>query len=184
MGKTQKIQQYKTEAVNKIKQMMKDSRNIIFTNYRGLNVQQITELRRQLITREAEYRIIKNKFTEIAMSDLGLPFEKDFLIDPTALALVKKDSGPVAKVLFDFVKDTSLQVKGGMIDGKILSTPEIMALSRLPGREELYAMLMSAMNAPLTNLLHVTNGVITKLVRTVQAVAESRAREETNSAGA
>ena len=176
--KTKKIQQYKIEAVNQIKQMVKNSQDIIFTNYQGLDVQQITELRRQLREREAEYRVIKNSFTEIALSDMGLPFEKDFLIDPTALTLIKTDLGPVAKVLFDFARNTLLQVKGGMIDGKVLATPEIEALSKLPGREQLYAVLMGTMTAPLINLFYAMNGGIIKLLRTIQAVADARARAD------
>lgn len=172
--KTQKIQPYKTEGIQKIKELIESSQNVIFTDFRGLNVAQITELRRSLQEKESEYRVVKNSYARLALRELGFPFEEDFLIDPTALALVKSDIGPISKVLFDFTRDSTLKIKGGLIEGKVLSSTDVEAISKLPGRDELYAMLMGTMNAPLTNMVYVMNGVITKLVRTVQAVAESK----------
>jgi large subunit ribosomal protein L10 len=172
--KTQKIQPFKTEGIQKIKELLESSRDVIFTDFRGLNVAQITELRRSLQEKESEYRVVKNSYARLALRELGFQFEEDFLIDPTALALVKTDIGPISKVLFDFTKDSTLKIKGGLIEGKVVSSTEVEAISKLPGRNELYAILMGTMNAPLTNMVYAMNGVITKLVRTVQAVAESK----------
>ena len=172
--KTQKIQPYKTEGIQKIKELIESSQNVIFTDFRGLNVAQITELRRSLQEKESEYRVVKNSYARLALRELGFPFEEDFLVDPTALALVKSDIGPISKVLFDFTRDSTLKIKGGLVDGKVVSSTDVEAISKLPGRNELYAMLMGTMNAPLTNMLYAMNGVVTKLVRTVQAVAESK----------
>jgi large subunit ribosomal protein L10 len=172
--KTQKIQPYKTEGIQKIKELIESSQNVVFTDFRGLNVAQITELRRSLQEKESEYRVVKNSYARLALRELGFPFEEDFLIDPTALALVKSDIGPISKVLFDFTKESTLKIKGGLVDGKVVTSTEVEAISKLPGRNELYALLMGTMNAPLTNMVYAMNGVITKLVRTVQAVAESK----------
>jgi len=172
--KTQKIQPYKTEGIQKIKELIESNQNVIFTDFRGLNVAQITDLRRSLQEKESEYRVVKNSYARLALRELGFPFEEDFLIDPTALALVKTDIGPISKVLFDFTKDSTLKIKGGLIEGKVVSSTDVEAISKLPGRDELYAMLMGTMNAPLTNMVYAMNGVVTKLVRTVQAVAESK----------
>jgi large subunit ribosomal protein L10 len=175
--KTQKIQPYKTEGIQKIKELIEGSRDVIFTDFRGLNVNQITELRRSLQEKEADYRVVKNNYARLAMKELGFPFEEGFLIDPTALALAKADIGPISKVLFDFTKDSTLKVKGGLVDGKVVSTEQVEAISKLPGRNELYAILMGTMNAPLTNLVYAMGGVTTKLVRTLQAVAESKEKQ-------
>jgi large subunit ribosomal protein L10 len=172
--KTQKIQPFKTEGIQKIKELIESSQDVIFTDFRGLNVSQITDLRRSLQEKEGEYRVVKNSYARLALRELGFPFEENFLIDPTALALVRTDVGPITKVLFDFTKDSTLKVKGGLVDGKVVSSTEVEAISKLPGRSELYAMLMGTMNAPLTNMVYAMNGVVTKLVRTVQAVAESK----------
>jgi large subunit ribosomal protein L10 len=172
--KTQKKQPYKTEGIRKIKELIESSRDVIFTDFRGLNVAQITELRRSLQQKEAEYRVVKNSYARLALSELGFPFDEQFLIDPTALALVRNDVGPIAKVLAIFTRDSSLKIKGGLIEGRVVSSDQVEAISRLPGRNELYAMLMGTMNGPLQNLVYGMSGVATKLVRTLQAVAESK----------
>ena len=172
--KTHKLQKYKTDAVNQMKEMIKDSKDLIFTDYRGLNVQQITDLRRHLREKEAGYKVIKNNYFKIALSELGLPFEDAFLVDPTALALVRTDVGPIARILFNFTRNSSLKVKGGMIEGKAITALDVEAISKLPGREQLYAKLMGAMNAPLKNMMQVMNGVVTKLARTLLAVADAK----------
>ena len=175
--KTQKIQPYKTEGIKKIKDMIENSRDVIFTDFRGLSVAQITELRQSLRQKEAEYRVVKNSYARLALGELSFPFQDEFLIDPTALALVKDDIGPVAKLLFDFTRESTLKIKGGLVDGKIASSEDVRTISRLPGRSELYAMLMGTMNAPLTNLVYAMNEVVTKLVRTLQAVADSKEKQ-------
>jgi large subunit ribosomal protein L10 len=175
--KTLKIKQHKTEGVNEIKELVKSSRDVIFTDYRGLNVTQITQLRRALRERETEYRVIKNNYAKLAMEQLELPFAEEFLVDPTALALVRADVGPVAKLLFEFMRDSTLRIKGGLVEGRVVSAQDVESISRLPSREQLYAMLMGTINAPLSNMLQVMNGVISKLVRTVQAVADQKAKE-------
>ena len=172
--KTQKIQPYKTEGIKKIRDLMESSRDVIFTDFRGLNVTQITNLRRSLQEKEAEYRVVKNNYARLALSELGFPFDEDFLIDPTAVALARSDIGPIAKVLFEFTRDSTLRIKGGLIDGKVVSSEQVETISRLPGREQLYAMLMGTMNAPLTNLVYTMGAILTKLVRTLQAVADSK----------
>jgi large subunit ribosomal protein L10 len=175
--KTQKIQPYKTEGVQKIRDLIQSSQDVIFTDFRGLNVSQITELRRSLREKEGEYRVVKNSYARLAMRELGFPFEEEFLIDPTALALASSDIGPVTKVLFDFTRDSTLKIKGGLVEGRIVSSSEVEAISRLPGRDELYAMLMGTMNAPLSNFVYGLNGIVTQLVRTVQAVADSKGKQ-------
>ena len=175
--KTQKIQPYKTEGIRKIKELIESSTDVIFTDFRGLNVAQITELRRSLQEREAEYRVVKNSYARLALRELGFPFEEDFLIDPTALALAKADIGPITKVLFDFTRDSTLKVKGGLVEGRVVSSAEVEAISKLPARNDLYAILMGTMNAPLTNLVYAMSGIASKLVRTLQAVAESKQKQ-------
>jgi large subunit ribosomal protein L10 len=175
--KTQKIQPYKTEAINRIKTLIQDSKDYIFTDYRGLNVEQIAELRRELREQKATYKVIKNTYARIALNELAVDIEENFLIDPTALTLIVQDSGPVAKVLMKYAKETPLRVKGGIVEGRVLNAEAIDAISKLPGKEQLYAMLMGTMAAPIRNFMYAANGVVSKLVRTLQAVADSKAQE-------
>jgi large subunit ribosomal protein L10 len=174
--KTQKIQQYKRDAVAQLRARISQAPGLVFTDYRGLSVAQITELRKSLRKQAAEYKVVKNNYAKIAMNELGLPFEEGFLTNPTAIALARTDIGPVAKTLFDFAKESPLKVKGGMVEGQALKVAAMEAISRLPGRLELLAMLLGTMNAPLRNLMYALKGVSSKLVRTLQAVADQKAK--------
>lgn len=171
------VQQYKIDAVNGLKEMFTENKDFIFTDYRGLTVEQITELRSQLREKNAEYKVVKNSFAKLAFQALQKADVADLLIGPTALALVKEDSGEVAKLLLKFGKDTTVDIKGALIEGEIFDPDQVAAFSRLPGKLDLISMLMSTMNAPIQNLVYAINGVTTKLVRTLQAVADKKATD-------
>ena len=175
--KTQKINESKKADVAKIKEQLEQTRDVLFTDFRGLNVDQITRLRNSLREQETEYKVVKNGSTRIAMSEMGLPDVSEFLFGPTALALVRTDPGPVAKVILDFARDSSVQVKGGIVGGRVLTPEEVKALSELPGREQLLAMLMNTMNAPVQKLVYGLQGVLQNLVLTVKAVADKKSQE-------
>jgi len=169
-----RINERKTDAVGRIKETLGSARDIIFTDYRGLTVKQITDLRDKLRESESFYKVVKNDYARIAMQQLGMPDASALLVGPTAIALVSRDAGPVAKVILDFTRDSPLQLKGALVGGRLFGRAEVEALSRLPGRETLLAMLMGTMKAPVQNLVYVMNGVTSKLVRTLAAVAEKK----------
>lgn len=173
--KTTKINQGKRDKVTKLKDFFSSSKDIIFTDFSGLDVAQITELRRKLADQENDFRVVKNDYARIAISDLELPDVGDCLFGPTAVALVRADAGPAAKAIIDYGRDTTVKVKGAIIGGKIFSAEEVTALSKLPSRDQLIALLMSTFNAPLQNLVYALNALPTKLVRTVQAIADKKA---------
>jgi large subunit ribosomal protein L10 len=175
--KTQKIQQYKIDAVNAIKESIEKYKDFILTDFRGLNVEKITELRRKLREQDSVLKIVKNDFTRIALRDIEYPDISDLLTGPTALTLVENDVGQVAKILFDFAKNESIRVKGGIVDGHVMSMDDVEAFSKLPGKDQLLGMLLSAMTGPLRNMMYAMNGVTEKLARTLQAVADKKAQE-------
>jgi large subunit ribosomal protein L10 len=171
-----KLQPSKIEAIEAITAKIQGSRDFIFTDYRGLTVQQITALRAQLREKNAEYHVLKNNFARIAFEKLQYPDVSKILVGPTAVAFAKDDSNEVAKILLDFAKEApAVKLKGGLVDKSFYNQQQVEAFSRLPGKSQLIAMLMSAMNAPLQNLVYAMNGVPTKLVRTLQAVADQKA---------
>lgn len=172
-----KINAGKTEAVNALKESFDGVNDFIFTDYRGLSVEQITELRNKLRELNAEYHVIKNNFAKIAFRDLEYPEVGDYLVGPTAVAMARDESGPVAKELFKLAKDWPLDVKGGLINGNVFDGGQVNEFSKLPTRIELIAKLMGTMNAPMQNFVYALNGVSTKLVRTLQAVADKKAEE-------
>jgi len=176
--KTQKINQRKREAVQALKDAIQKAPTLIFTDYRGLNVAQITELRRSLRREQADYRVVKNNYAKIALRELDLPFEEAFLNDPTAIAMTRADIGPIAKALYEFTKESPLKVKGGLIEGRALEPSAVEQISRLPARGELLAMMVGSLNAPLQNLLALLGAVGGELARTLQAVAAKKAGQK------
>jgi large subunit ribosomal protein L10 len=171
-AKTRKINQRKQDAVVKIKELFSAAQDTIFTDFSGLSVEQITELRRKLKAQNNDYKVIKNNYTRLAMSELGLPDMNDCLIGPTAVAFVEKDAGPAAKAILDFAMGSTVRVKGAVVGGKTFTVEDVRVLSKLPGKEQLLAQLMSTMNAPIRNLAYVLNGVAGKLVQTIKAVGD------------
>jgi len=169
-----KVQQYKVEAVQKLKGWFTESPDLIFSDFRGLTFPQMTDLRAKLGDRKTPYRVVRNAFAKIALKESGLPDASAMLEGPTALAFLGADPGPGAKVVVDFMKGTPLKVKGGIVGGRLYSVKEVEALSRLPSRGALLGQLMGTMNAPLTHLMYAMNGVASKLVRTLAAVAEQK----------
>ena len=172
-----KVQPEKLKAVAEIKEKFESVDDFIVTDYRGLSVGQITELRARLRETGSEYKVVKNRYAKIAFKELGHEGLDDILIGPTAIAMIKGESGPAAKALFGFAKDSPVEVKGGLVDGNVFDAKELEAFSKLPTKIELIAMLMSAMSAPAQNLVYVLNAPVEKLTRTIKAVADQKAAE-------
>jgi large subunit ribosomal protein L10 len=170
-----KIQESKTKAIAEIKESLSHAKDFIFTDYRGLTVEQITNLRKQLRVKEVEYKVVKNNYAKIALNELSAPDVSNYLMGPTAVAITPKDSNEVAKILFDFARETpALKVKGALVGDSVYNAAQTEAFSRLPGRLELISMLMSVINGPIRNLAAALNDVPSRIVRTVKAVADQK----------
>ena len=168
--KAKKIQPAKAQAIEEAKKTFADYSDFIFADYRGLTVEQITALRDKLREKNAVLKVVKNNFARIAFEDMKVENVADYLKGPTVVAMAKQDSNEVAKVLFDFAKDTpALSVKGASIANEIFDAAKIEAFSKVPGKSTLIAMLMSAMNGP-----------VQKLAATLQAYADKKAAEGSN----
>jgi large subunit ribosomal protein L10 len=173
-----KPQPFKVEAVGVLKEKFNRFAGYIFTDYRGLTVEQITNLRTELHKLDAEYKVVKNNFARIAFQELSQPDVATYLVGPTAIALAKDEASQVAKSILDFAKETSVKIKGGLVDGQVFNDKQMEAFARLPSKVQLIASLMGTMNAPLQNLVYAMNGVTSKFVRTLAAVADKKKSEE------
>ncbi len=144
----------KEDAVKALREEFEGYNGYIFTDYRGMSVAQITELRNNLRKNDAQYRVVKNRYAKIAFKDLGKTGAEEQMIGPTAVALAKGDeSNIVAKALFEAIKNGApMQVKGAIIDGKVMDAATVEALSKLPTKLELIASLMGTMKAPVQKL--------------------------------
>lgn len=144
----------KEDAVKALKDEFQGYNGFIFTDYRGMTVAQITELRNALRKNDAAYRVVKNRYAKIAFKDLGKTGAEDQMVGPTAVALAKGDeSNIVAKAIFEAIKNGApIEVKGAIIDGEVMDAASVEALSKLPTRLELIASLMGTMKAPVQKL--------------------------------
>lgn len=167
--KAKKIQPAKAEAIENAKKVLGEYNDFIFADYRGLTVEQITTLRDKLREKNAVLKVMKNNFARIAFEDMKVENVADYLKGPTVIAMAKEDANEVAKVLFDFAKDApTLTVKGAYVEKEVYDAAKIEAFSKVPGKKQLIAMLMSAMNGP-----------VQKLAATLQAYVDKKTAEAT-----
>ena len=172
-----RVNDEKIAAVDALKNAFSEAQDYVFTDYRGLSVDQITRLRNQLRDGGAEYKVVKNNFARIAFQQMEKPDVSEYLVGPTAIAITKSDSAPIVKALVDFAKEAPVQVKGALVGGTVFNAAQAEAFSKLPSREALIAQLMSVMQAPVQNFVYALNGVPTKLARVLQAVADKKDSE-------
>ena len=165
--RAKKIQPAKAQAIEEAKKTFADYSDFIFADYRGLTVEQITALRDKLREKNAVLKVVKNNFARIAFEDMKVENVADYLKGPTVIAMAKEDANEVAKVLFDFAKDApTLTVKGAYVEKEVYDAAKIEAFSKVPGKKQLIAMLMSAMNGP-----------VQKLAATLQAYVDKKQAE-------
>ena len=144
----------KEDAVKALKDEFAGYDSFIFTDYRGMTVEQITALRKTLRKQDAAYRVVKNRYAKIAFNDLEKGGADDQMVGPTAVALIKGDTAnSVAKALFQANKDgVMITVKGALVGGELMNADQIEALSKLPTKLELISSLMGTMKAPVQKL--------------------------------
>ncbi len=176
--RAKKLQPAKQAAIDEAKKIIGEYEDYIFVDYRGLTVEQITALRGKLREKNASLKVFKNTFAKIAFDELKTEGVADYLSGPTAIALVKEDANESAKVLFDFAKDApALIVKGAYVEKEVLDQAKIEALSKLPGKKQLIAMLMSAINGPARQLAATLQAYVEKLEKEGPAVSAPAATE-------
>jgi len=157
------IRQEKEQIVQEITAKLKESSCTILTDYRGLNVAQITELRKSLREAGIEFRVLKNTLTRRAVENAELSELELFLTGPTAIAFSKDDVVTPAKILTQFAKNNeALSVKAGVVEGKVVDVNQIKALAELPSREGLLSMLLSVLQAPIRNFALAVKAVAEK----------------------
>lgn len=163
----------KKKIVEEIRERLENSKSTIITEYKGLTVAEMNELRKQLRENGVEYSVLKNTLTRRAADQANLSVLNEHLVGPTAIAFSQEDVVAPAKVLHNFSKEHEhLKIKGGVIEGDVVSLEEIKALADLPSREGLISMLLSVLQAPIRNF-----------ALAVQAVSEKN-EEAANEEGA
>ncbi|MBF0707177.1 50S ribosomal protein L10 [Bacillus hwajinpoensis] len=154
------IVEQKKQLVTEIADKLRDSQSTIFVDYRGLDVSEVTELRKQLRDANVEFRVYKNTMTRRAAEELELTDLNEHLVGPTAIAFSNEDVVAPAKILNNFAKNhEALEIKTGVIEGGVVSVEKIKELADLPNRDGLLSMLLSVLQAPMRNMALATKAV-------------------------
>ena len=143
----------KQEQVNELAQELKEAKLVLLTDYRGINVTDVTKLRKDLREADAEYKVIKNNIVRRALEANGESALDEVLEGPVALVIGKEDYLAPSKVIYNFTKDHDFyKIKGGIVEGKVMTAEEIITLAKLPSRQELLAKLAGALLGNITKL--------------------------------
>ena len=150
---SENILKQKQEEVSKLAEKLKEAKVILLTDYRGINVEDVTKLRAELRGVNTEYKVIKNNIIKRALDANGENGLDDLLEGPTALIIGTEDYLEPSKIIYNFSKNNDFyKIKGGIIDGKVMTAEEIVTLAKLPSRQELMAKLAGALLGNITKL--------------------------------
>lgn len=143
----------KQAQVDELAKVLKDAKVVLLTDYRGITVTDVTKLRADLRNANAEYKVIKNNIIKRALNLNGENGLDALLEGPTAVVTSKEDYLEASKIIYKFSKDNDFyKIKGGIIDGKVMTAEEIITLAKLPSRQELLAKLAGALLGNITKL--------------------------------
>jgi large subunit ribosomal protein L10 len=149
------------------------SNAIILTDYRGLTVSDLQALRGKVREAGGTYSIVKNTLAARALEVANLPVPEDMLTGPTAISFAHEEVPAVAKVLAEFAKDSEiLEIKGGLMEGNLLSSEQISSLAEMPPREVILAQLLGLIQQPGNGLAGVVNAAGNKLAATIKAYTD------------
>lgn len=175
----EKILNQKKEEVTKLAEKIKNAKLVLLTDYRGINVTDDTQLRRDLRGVNATCSVIKNNITRRALQEAGVEGLEETLVGPTAVIISDEDYLEASKIIYKFGKDNEFyKIKGGVIEGKVMTAEEIITLAKLPSREALLSMLAGALLANISKVAVALNEVKKQKEEAGEKVTVTVATEE------
>ena len=163
----------KVAVVDEVRERFSEAEAVLFTEYRGLDVAQMADLRGRLLDADCRYKIYKNTLVRRALAENAPVGTLDLLLGPTALAFCGKDPSAAAKALRTFAAEhDALVIKGGVLSGSLLSDGQVRDLADLPSRDELMAQTLGVIAAPLSSLASMMNNLIGEMSGLLQALAD------------
>jgi large subunit ribosomal protein L10 len=167
--------QVKIDKVAELRERVQNSAGIYLAEYKGLNVKDVSDLRRQVLKNGAEMMVIKNRLLNIAIDGTAAEGLKGFLKGPNAVFFCDADPVSPAKTIAEFaVKHDVLVWKGGYVDGSIVDAAGMARVAQLPSKQELLASVVGAIASPVSGLVFTLSGLVRDLVYTIDAVAEKK----------
>ena len=150
---SEKVLNQKKEEVTKLAEKIKEAKVELLTDYRGISVSDVTDLRTKLRNSSVEYKVIKNNITRRALAECNIEGLDDVLEGPTAVIMGNNDYLDACKTIYEYAKENDFyKIKGGIIDGKVVSVDEIITLAKLPSKETLIGMLAGALLGNISKL--------------------------------
>jgi large subunit ribosomal protein L10 len=168
----------KVARVERIAESIKDARSVILNDFTGLDVEKISQLRKICRENNVEFRVIKNTLAKRGIE--GSPAEglSQYLEGPTAIAISREDENTAAKILANFAEEHQApKFKAGFVDGNVIDATEVLALSKLPSKEELLAKVLAGIMSPATGLVGVLQGPLRNLVSVLGQIKEAKQSE-------
>ena len=167
--------EFKSQKIEHYKKQFENAKVAVVTDYRGLSVEEITELRRSLQSSQCDLTVTKNTLCKVAAKGSNFEPVSELMQGPTAIAFGFGDEVSAAKVLSKFINENKKgEILGAVLDGKLLNADEAKKLTKIPSKEELYAKMLGSINSPASGLLYSINGVMSALVRAMAAVRDSK----------
>jgi large subunit ribosomal protein L10 len=174
------IKREKQEIIERLQDRFQGSSSAICLEFGGVNVEKVTQFRRELQQNSGEYHVVKNTLTKRAIQETPFQGLEQFLVGPTGIVFCPEDVSAAAKVINKFVEETNgaFKIKGGIVEGAVFDAKGIAKVATLPSRQELLAQLLAAMQSPISGLVGTLEGVVREFVFTLQAVADKRSADE------
>jgi len=167
--------EFKNEKIEHYKKQFENAKVAVVADYRGLSVEEITELRRALQDNQSDLTVTKNTLCKVATKGTNYEVISELMQGPTAIAFGFADEVASAKVLAKFIKENKKgEILGAVLDGKVLSAEDANKLAKMPSKEELYAKMLGSINSPASGLVYSVNGVMSALVRAMDAVRQQK----------
>lgn len=165
----------KEAAVKELEEEFSKAKSMVMTDYIGLDVAEMTELRDKLRDAGVDYKVVKNTLATIAANNSDLSEINDFFRGPTAIAFGIEDVVSPAKILDEFAEEHEvLEIKGGYLNGQVISKEKVESLAKIPSREELLAKAFSSMKAPISGLVNVLSGNMRNLVSVLSQIKDQK----------
>ncbi len=165
----------KEAAVKELEKEFSKAKSMVMTDYIGLDVAEMTELRSKLREAGVDYKVVKNTLATIAANNSDLSEINDFFRGPTAIAFGIEDVVSPAKILDEFSEDHEvLEIKGGYLNGEVISKEKVESLAKIPSREELLAKAFASMKAPITGFVNVLSGNMRNLVSVLSQIKDQK----------
>lgn len=178
MKREVKVRPEKRAIVEDVKDKLSRAKGVVLTEYRGLNVEQLSDLRRKLRAQGVEYHVLKNTLVRRAVDEIGMEDLEPYLVGPTAIAFGYDDAVAPAKVLMEFARGVkNFVIKAGVVEGKVFDASGVRSIATLPSREVLLAKVVGGFQAPISSLVFVLNGPIQKLAMALAQIAQQKEGE-------